>query len=129
MDDRVKSVVSFLDQESHRSVRLAELAARVGLSPSRLSHLFRDETGTPIRAYLLDLRLGRAQRLLLDTNERISQIAYRCGFTDLSNFNHAFKRKFGSAPRRYRRRGGRSPPEAPYERYALNAVMVFRPVQ
>ena len=40
--------------------------------------------------------------LIVQTHERISQIAYSVGFGDVSNFNHAFKRRFHMSPRQYR---------------------------
>jgi len=86
-----------------------ELAAAVGLSSSRLAHLFRDEVGQSIRSYVVERRLSMAAFLIVQTDERISQIAYGVGFGDISNFNHAFKKKFGMAPGAYREASDRTP--------------------
>ena len=43
-----------------------------------------------------------AAMLIVQSHERISQIAYSVGFGDVSNFNHSFKRRFGMSPRQYR---------------------------
>jgi AraC-like DNA-binding protein len=80
------------------------LAANIGLSTSRLAHLFRDNAGMSIQSYIVEQRLQAAAKLIVQSDERISQIAYRVGFNDVSNFNHAFKRRFGMSPRQYRAR-------------------------
>jgi AraC family transcriptional regulator of arabinose operon len=102
MDRRIKKVRSVLDEQYRNPPSVHDLAASVGLSASRLAHLFRDEVGTSVRSYVVDRRLTMAAFLIVQTDERISQIAYGVGFNDISNFNHAFKKKFGMAPGRYR---------------------------
>jgi AraC-like DNA-binding protein len=47
---------------------------------------------------LNELRLGKAARLLAMTTKRISDIAFECGFNDLSYFNRSFRRRFGLTP-------------------------------
>jgi AraC family transcriptional regulator of arabinose operon len=102
MDRRIKSVISVLEQQYRDPPSIEQIADDVGLSASRLAHLFREETGRSIQSYLLERRLLMAAMLIVQTHERISQIAYRVGFGDVSNFNHAFKRRFSMSPREYR---------------------------
>ena len=52
--------------------------------------------------YLIDVRLGNAARMLVDTSQSISEISFRCGFNNLSNFNRIFKAKRGYTPRDFR---------------------------
>lgn len=75
----------------------------MGLSGSRLGHLFKVHVRLSIRAYVHEQRLRRAAELIANTDERISQICYASGFSDQSNFNHAFKKSFGVTPKEYRR--------------------------
>lgn len=84
----------------------------MGLSPSRLTHLFTETARVSMRAFIREKRLVHAAELLSSTDERIAQIAYSVGFRDASNFNHAFKRTFGVSPKAYRlgARGGESRP-------------------
>jgi AraC family transcriptional regulator, arabinose operon regulatory protein len=84
----------------------------VGLSPSRLTHLFTETAQVSMRAFIRERRLLHAAELLSSTDERIAQIAYSVGFRDASNFNHAFKRTFGVSPKAYRlgARGGENLP-------------------
>jgi len=93
-----------LDLESHHQVQVSELARRVGLGASRLEHLFKIHTKTTIRDFVRERRLARAAELLATSEERISSISARIGFAHIANFNHAFKKHFGIAPRAYRDR-------------------------
>ena len=52
--------------------------------------------------YILDIRLGNAARMLVDTTTTISEICFSCGFNNLSNFNRIFKKKRGYTPRDFR---------------------------
>jgi AraC-like DNA-binding protein len=103
-DRRVQEIIEFLQKTQYRTVRIQDLAKGIGLSPSRLAHLFKRETRQSIREFVLEKRLLEAARLLASTEKRISAICYSVGFSDVSNFNHAFKRSFGMSPREARRR-------------------------
>lgn len=111
MDRRITRVKSVLDTEYRDPPSVAELAVAVGLSASRLAHLFRKEIGMSIQSYIVERRLEMAANEIAQSHERISQIAYSVGFGDVSNFNHAFKRRFGMSPRQYR--AGHELPEEP----------------
>jgi AraC family transcriptional regulator of arabinose operon len=93
-----------LDQAYRDPPSIEQLADVVGLSASRLGHLFRTEVGVSIQSYVVERRLAMAALLIVQTDERISQIAYSVGFGDISNFNHSFKRRFDMSPREYRAR-------------------------
>ena len=102
MDRRVRQVVELLGSEWRDEVRVPELASRVGLGPSRLEHLFKAHVKTTIRDYVRERRLAAAAAMLEAGHERIAVIAANVGFPNVSNFNHAFKKRFGMAPRAYR---------------------------
>jgi AraC family transcriptional regulator of arabinose operon len=111
IDRRIATTIDFLRNEWKEPGRLEEIAARVGLSSSRLTHLFTASAQVSIRAFIQERRLRQAAELLVTTEERIAQIAYSVGFRDASNFNHGFKRMFGVSPKAYRleARGGVNP--------------------
>lgn len=102
MDERVRIVVQLLEENGYASLTLERLADAVALSPSRLQHLFKRDTGLSIRAFVKVRRLELAAELILRTEQRISEILYSVGYSDCSNFDHAFKRRFGVTPREYR---------------------------
>ena len=72
------------------------------MSPVAFSRYFRQCTGRTLSNYIIDIRLGAAARLLVDTNRNISEICYECGFNNLSNFNRTFKAHRGNTPREFR---------------------------
>ena len=106
MDRRIRRVRTVLDEQYRDAPSIHELAAMIGLSASRLAHLFREEVGMSIRSYIVERRLQMASMLIVQTHERISQIAYGVGFNDVSNFNHSFKKRFGMSPGDYRKTHG-----------------------
>jgi AraC-like DNA-binding protein len=76
------------------------LAARHGLTPRGIQRLFETE-GTTFTDHLVSQRLARAHRLLTDPGrdgDKITAIAWDCGFGDISHFNHLFRRRYGLAP-------------------------------
>jgi AraC-like DNA-binding protein len=78
------------------------MAAEARLSPWHFLRCFEDLTGTTPRQYLLRTRLRRAAVRLRDETTRIVDIAFECGFGDISNFNRAFRAEFGRTPRAFR---------------------------
>jgi len=84
------------------------LADRVHLSPSRFHALFRSTVGAAPLAYLQQLRLDKAKRLLLEGDLGIAEIAEKVGYPDPFHFSRLFRRYAGLSPRNYREsvRGG-----------------------
>lgn len=80
-----------------------ELAALLNISPSTLTRYLHAE-GRSLRSMGKQIRHQRACQLLAETDQAISQIAYRLGYSDLANFSHAFQSEAGISPRTYRQR-------------------------
>ena len=72
------------------------------MSPSAFSRFFKLHTGRNLTDYIIDMRLGAASRMLVDTSRSISEICFCCGFNNLSNFNRIFKKKKGCSPSEFR---------------------------
>ena len=104
IDPRVKQTMDFLCQHLHDTVSTPMLAARGGLSPSRLAHLFRDHTGMSPQQFLELQRLNRAGKLLELTSRSIQDISEEVGFNCPFYFSLRFKRHTGLSPRDYRKR-------------------------
>ena len=99
---RVLKVKQFINDNYMDEIRLAQLADIAGMSPSAFSRFFKMHTGRNLSDYIIDIRLGFAARMLVDTNMSISEISFNCGFNNLSNFNRIFKRKKGCSPSEFR---------------------------
>jgi len=81
---------------------LQELAKEYNVSPSSLSHRFKEVTGVPVMEYLLSCRLAAAKNHLIDTDLSVGQIVERCGFSDNSNFSRTFRQNVGLSPSAFR---------------------------
>jgi AraC-like DNA-binding protein len=76
---------------------LESLARSVGLSPSRLMHVFTESVGIPLRPYLSWLRVQRAAVAIVDGSP-LGMAAHTAGFADASHMARTFKRMLGAAP-------------------------------
>lgn len=99
---RILKVKNFISKNYMDELRLPELASQAGMSSSAFSRFFKLHTGRNISEYIIDLRLGYAARMLVDTAKSISEIGFDCGFNNLSNFNRIFKKKKGCSPSEFR---------------------------
>ena len=99
---RVLKVKNFSNKNYQDEIRLPQLADIAGMSPSAFSRFFKLHTGRNLTEYIIDIRLGAASRMLVDTSQSISEISFKCGFNNLSNFNRIFKKKKGCSPTEFR---------------------------
>jgi len=88
--DRVGRVMQFIHARIRKTINRRDVAEVAALSEGAFSRFFRKCTGRTLPMYLNEIRLGRAARLLLETDLRVSDVASECGFTNLSNFNRRF---------------------------------------
>ncbi len=99
---RVQKVKQYINDHYADPLKLADLADLVGMSPVAFSRFFRQRTNRTLSDYIVDIRLGYAARMLVDSTKNISEICYECGFNNLSNFNRTFKAKRNYTPRDFR---------------------------
>lgn len=102
-DDRVNRIQHYLEQHYMQSVSLDDLARLASLSPWRLSHLFKEQTGQSIKETVIRMRLQQAARLLALTSRQVNEIAGDVGFESPFHFSRAFKALYGLSPLEYRR--------------------------
>ena len=103
-DTRIGDVVREMERTLAQPIRIRELSAFVRLSPSRFTHLFREETGMSPTQFLQALRMEQARQLLDDTPLSVRMVMILVGSRDPSHFAKQFRRRFGLAPREYRRK-------------------------
>lgn len=92
-----RAVASLPARTGEGPVRLAEVAAAVGLSESRLTQLFRTELGLPFRAYVRWVRMRRAAGLVM-AGASLTRAAHEAGFADSAHLTRTCRRMFGMAP-------------------------------
>lgn len=101
--ERFNQALSYITDHLADQMLLGEVADEVGLSREVFSRLFSKATGVGFRRTVSRMRVTEASRLLRTTGLPISQICYRVGFTNLSNFNRQFRATTGTTPTHYRR--------------------------
>ena len=99
---RILKVKNFINKNYQDEIRLPQLSDLAGMSPSAFSRFFKLHTGRNLTEYIIDIRLGAASRMLVDTAQSVSEISFKCGFNNLSNFNRIFKKKKGCSPTEFR---------------------------
>jgi AraC-like DNA-binding protein len=93
-DPRVRRIIDHAAANLDQPLTLAAASSGVYLSPSRLRHLFVEQTGLAFKTYLLWLRLVRALQVYAE-GRNLTEAAHAAGFADSAHFSRAFKRNFG----------------------------------
>ena len=83
-------------------LKLRDISSEADLSPAYLDRLFKVATGVGVSSHLRDLRIRRARRLLLESENSIKAIAFTVGFSQVATFDRAFKRSEGCSPTEWR---------------------------
>ena len=93
----------FISQNQDGALCLATVAKAVNTSTFYFCKLFKRATGLTFTDYVARVRIEKAKILLLDSNRRVSEIAYEVGFQSLTHFNRVFRKIVGRSPSNYRR--------------------------
>lgn len=103
LDPRIELALQYLSQHMEQPIRIEELARSVGLSLSRLSHLFKQETGTSVVEHLNHLRLQQAALLMEHMGRSATEAALDVGFNNYNHFAALFRKSYGVSPRTYKK--------------------------
>ncbi len=98
IDPRIAKLIRRLAGDLSEQLSAERLAAEIGLSASRMQHLFKETVGVPIRRYRIWERL-RAAIAETAKGSSATEAAHAAGFFDQAHFGHAFRKSFGAAPR------------------------------
>lgn len=99
---RIQKIQNYINQNYREEVRLETLASMAGMTMTAFSRFFKVRTGRTISEYIIDVRLGHAVRLLVDTTRSVAEICFDCGFNNISHFNRLFKKKKNCTPKAFR---------------------------
>lgn len=95
-------VKKYIEKHYQEELNLYSLAEKVYLSPSYLCARFKRITGFGINKYIKNVRMERAEQLVVDTNMKIIDICEQVGYHNLSYFCQSYKEHFGKTPEKYR---------------------------
>jgi AraC-like DNA-binding protein len=94
--------MEYINKNYQKSISLQEVAQLTNMAEAAFSRFFKNRSGLTFVETLTDIRLGHATRMLINSTQSISEIAYQCGFNNISNFNRIFKKKKGCSPKEFR---------------------------
>lgn len=100
----IKMCIKYMEEHCARKITLAELADLVHMSPNYFCNYFKTQTGISAFTQLNYIRVKRAAKLLLSSNDSIVNIAENCGYENVSFFIRKFKEIQGCTPSAYRKK-------------------------
>ena len=100
------NVLMHIEKNMRRPIPASEIFALSGRSSTFVENVFRDRLRTSVQAYITSVKMREAKRLIADPSLRISEIAYRCGFSSPQYFCRTFTATFGVSPKTYRAQQG-----------------------
>ena len=100
-NEPMQKALEYLHKNFHRGVSMSEMIRVTNMSNTAFSMAFKKNYRMTFKEYLLNIRVGYACKLLTDASLNISQIAYNCGFENISNFNRQFKKLKGTTPSQF----------------------------
>ena len=99
---RIENVMTHLNKNFEKKLSLSEASKLASMTEVAFSRFFKARTGKTFVDTLNDIRLGHASRMLIETTHSIGEVAYRCGFNNMSNFNRIFRKKKDCTPKEFR---------------------------
>ncbi|MDM8158391.1 AraC family transcriptional regulator [Labilibaculum sp. K2S] len=100
--ERIERIYKYIQDNFQQKIKLEDAAALVNMSVISFSRLIKQRTGKSFVEFVIEIRLGIATRLLIETSKSIAEICFDCGFNNISNFNRIFKKKQDCTPSEFR---------------------------
>jgi len=101
---RISDVYDFIMNNYTQRINVTQASEIANMSESAFSHFFKKCTKKSFTQFVIELRIGLACKLLIETQDTISQICFNCGFNNISNFNRLFKKYKKTTPLQYRQK-------------------------
>jgi AraC-like DNA-binding protein len=101
-DPRVEHLLAWIQSHFAEPITQAQAAAQVKMSPAAFSRWFKLRVGRVFQHYLNELRVAKVCGQLTESEENITEVAYRCGYNNLANFNRRFREITGLTPTKFR---------------------------
>ncbi len=98
----LNQVFQYIQSYFHRPIALEDVAKAIDYSPAYLTHLTRQQTGKTVQQWIIEYRMNAAQRLLLETEKTIEQIAAQVGYQHTVHFFRQFRQLHGKTPTAWR---------------------------
>jgi AraC-like DNA-binding protein len=99
---RIEKAHRYIHENIDKQISQADVASIIGLTPEAFSRFFKKATGLTFVNFVNVVRISKACSLLNQNEADISDIAYRCGYQNISNFNRQFLKRKNMTPGQYR---------------------------
>jgi AraC-like DNA-binding protein len=99
---RIEKTLEYMNKNFDKQISLSEVAKIANMSDVSFCRFFKQRTGNTFVDSQTQIRLGHASRMMIETTQSVAEIAYKCGFNNISNFNRIFKKKKGCTPKEFR---------------------------
>ncbi len=103
-DSVIRPALEYIAEHYSECITISRLAAAVHLSESYFMNRFKEYVGLSAIEYISHFRIEKACKELAGSKKSVMEIAFECGFSNLSNFNRQFRRIAGCSPTEYRKR-------------------------
>ncbi|WP_373056525.1 AraC family transcriptional regulator [Zunongwangia sp. H14] len=100
--DKIKTIYEYVQENYQNKISLNEMAALINMSPVSFNRFIKKRTGKTFIEYVNDTRIGYAARWLIEKDLSIAEVAFKCGFNNIANFNRVFKKTKNCTPSQYR---------------------------
>ncbi|WP_110034461.1 helix-turn-helix domain-containing protein [Hoeflea marina] len=100
---QLRRATGHIEEHCLRNIRLGELAALAGLSPSHFSHAFKASTGMAPHQWQMQARIERAKTMLMKADLPLTGIAAETGFSDQAHFTRVFRKTVGTTPANWKK--------------------------
>jgi AraC-like DNA-binding protein len=100
--DRISAILHYIQQNYQTSLTLSTIADVAHLTPKSFCRMFKKKTNKHFIEYLNEVRISNACNFLINTDWSVAEIAFKCGFKTVSNFNKLFRDAVGICPTEYR---------------------------
>lgn len=100
-DERINKIYQYTFNNFHRVIKIEEVAAEANLAKESFCRYFKQKIRKTYLQFLMEIRIGHACRLLIEKDWSVAEIAYACGYNNISNFHHQFKKIAGKSPLLY----------------------------
>ena len=100
----IRQARTILDENFDKHITIPQLARQAGINEAKLKEGFRELFGNSIHTCILQLRLQKAQELLLTTDMSVTDITYVIGYSHVTHFTSLFKKELGLTPTEWRKK-------------------------
>jgi AraC-like DNA-binding protein len=102
LDKRINKVLDFTFENFDQNIKIEEVAKMINMTKESFCRYFKAKTRKTYLEFLIEFRICKACRMIMENELSIKEISYSCGFDSMSNFHHQFKKIIKQSPLEYK---------------------------